>query len=189
MATSQQARPGDALSFPTDHSRLNALFESYKLAAPSLGELAVTSSTLSTPFHLAQLGQHSRLSYQQVADRAKHNHLKAGPDGELLYVDGEGQVVAVQVDPEVSRLSRGALHTGQLKTEQEPLHNRLRHFERTPCCSSRSPRQATGQPSTRTLSPWHPSSGSSMMDKGVSTSCGSRRTPSDGPPDSALRLD
>ncbi|BGP55025.1 hypothetical protein JCM8202_002198 [Rhodotorula sphaerocarpa] len=96
--TTPAPRAGDPLSFPVDHAHLNAKFESYKLAAPPRGDGAVVSTALPAPFHLAEVGQHARLSYQQVADRARHNHLKAGIDGELLYVDGEGRVTAVEVD-------------------------------------------------------------------------------------------
>lgn len=100
--TTSAPRAGDPLSFPVDHARLNAKFESYKLAAPLRVDGAVVSTALPAPFHLAEVGQHARLSYQQVADRARHNHLKAGIDGELLYVDGEGRVTAVEVDSGVS---------------------------------------------------------------------------------------
>lgn len=97
--------PGDTLSFPTNHKLLNARFESYKLAALPRGDDAVISTPLPKPFVLPETAAHARLSYQQVADRARHNHLKAGPDGELVYIDGTGFVTAVEVDPAVSRHS------------------------------------------------------------------------------------
>lgn len=92
-------RPGDTLSFPADSSLFNNRFESYKLAPLPRGDDAVISTPLPTPFVLPETPPHARLSYQQVADRARHNHLKAGPDGELLFIDGTGAVTAIEVDP------------------------------------------------------------------------------------------
>ena len=95
-------RPGDTLSFPSDSSLSNNRFESYKLAPLPRGDDALISTPLPTPFVLPETSPHARLSYQQVADRARHNHLKAGPDGEHLFIDGTGAVTAIEVDPTVS---------------------------------------------------------------------------------------
>ncbi|GAA5991949.1 hypothetical protein JCM10908_002286 [Rhodotorula pacifica] len=97
--------PADTLSFPTDHKLLNNRFESYKLAPLPRGDDAVISTRLPTPFALSESASHARLSYQQVADRARHNHLSAGADGELLYIDGRGFITAVEVDPTTAALT------------------------------------------------------------------------------------
>ncbi|GAA5870986.1 hypothetical protein JCM3774_003496 [Rhodotorula dairenensis] len=97
--TSANPLPGDTLSFPTNHKLLNGRFESYKLAPLPRGDDAVISTPLPKPFVLPETAAHARLSYQQVADRARHNHLKAGPDGELVYIDGTGFITAIELDP------------------------------------------------------------------------------------------
>jgi hypothetical protein len=91
----------DRLSFTPSHSLLNPKFESYKLAAPTLGDEAVSTYPLSKPFTFPTLPDHARLSYHEVAARASFTHLAAGKGGELLYVDGEGAVTAVEVDAKV----------------------------------------------------------------------------------------
>ncbi|BGO91047.1 hypothetical protein NBRC10512_001351 [Rhodotorula toruloides] len=88
----------DTLSFPTTPSLLNPHFESYKLASPPRGDDAVTTFPLPRVFKTPALPDHARLSYNEVSDRARFNHLQAGKEGEVLFVDGEGVVTAVQVD-------------------------------------------------------------------------------------------
>lgn len=97
----------DRLSFTPSHPLLNPKFESYKLAPSSLGDAAVSTFPLSTPFTFPTLPGHARLSYHEVAARARHNHLAAGEGGELVWVDGEGTVTAVELDRKVS--TSGAL--------------------------------------------------------------------------------
>lgn len=95
--------PEDTLSFPITPSLLNPHFESYKLASPPRGDDAVTTLPLPRPFKTPALPDHARLSYNEVSDRARHNHLQAGKEGEVLFVDAEGIVTAVQVDKAVRR--------------------------------------------------------------------------------------
>ncbi|BGP24129.1 CS and HSP20-like domain protein [Rhodotorula toruloides] len=92
------APPGDTLSFPTTPSLLNPHFESYKLASPPQGDDAVTTFPLSRAFKTPALPDHARMSYNEVSDRARFNHLQPGKEGDVLFVDGEGVVTAVQVD-------------------------------------------------------------------------------------------
>ncbi|GAA5960952.1 hypothetical protein JCM21900_000073 [Sporobolomyces salmonicolor] len=89
--------PADTLSFTPVRSLLNPKFESYKLASPSRPD-AVVSHPLPTPFGTKPLPEHARLSFHEVQDRAKHNHLSTGRSGELVWVDAEGVVMAVQLD-------------------------------------------------------------------------------------------
>ncbi|GAA5875405.1 hypothetical protein JCM8547_004398 [Rhodosporidiobolus lusitaniae] len=110
------ARTGaDQLSFAPVHSLLNSKFESYKLSPPSLGEAAMSTFALSKPFSFPKLPDHARLSYAETAARARHNHLAAGEGGELVWVDGEGEVTALEVDqktgaPTFHSLARLPLH-------------------------------------------------------------------------------
>ncbi|GAA5928800.1 hypothetical protein JCM1841_003574 [Sporobolomyces salmonicolor] len=89
--------PADTLSFTPVRSLLNPKFESYKLASPSRPD-AVVSHPLPTPFGTKPLSEHARLSFHEVQDRAKHNHLSTGRSAELVWVDAEGVVMAVQLD-------------------------------------------------------------------------------------------
>ncbi|GAA6035880.1 hypothetical protein JCM8097_005754 [Rhodosporidiobolus ruineniae] len=98
----------DKLSFTAIHRLLNPKFESYKLSPPSLGDEAVQSIPLKTPFRTPALPEHARLSYNEVSARARHNHLAAGRAGEVLFVDGEGVVTAVELDSKTGTLT---LHT------------------------------------------------------------------------------
>ncbi|GAA5926175.1 hypothetical protein JCM3775_005223 [Rhodotorula graminis] len=90
---------GDKLSFQANHALLNPHFESYKLAQPPHPP---TSHPLPAPFRLAALPDHARLSYNEVAARARHNHLAAGQRGDLVFVDGEGQLTALTLDPKTA---------------------------------------------------------------------------------------
>lgn len=114
--------PGDTLSFPTTPSLLYPHFESYKLASPPRGDDAVTTFPLPRPFKTPVLPDHARLSYNEVSDRARHNHLHAGKEGEVLFVDAEGVVTAVQLDKAVRRdgLSHDNMLADRLRTCRLP---------------------------------------------------------------------
>lgn len=95
--------------FTPDRTLLNPKFESYKLqpSAPS----ATSLYALPSPgLHLRPLPDHARLSYAEVQERVRHNHLSAGTAGEVVYVNGELQVVAIELD-EV-RLGGGRARVG-----------------------------------------------------------------------------
>ncbi|BGP39452.1 hypothetical protein JCM10449v2_003402 [Rhodotorula kratochvilovae] len=91
--------PGDRLSFQANHALLNPHFESYKLAPPPHPP---SSFPLPARFRTPTLPDHARLSYTEVAARARHNHLAAGHAGELVYVDADGQVTALSIHPETA---------------------------------------------------------------------------------------
>ncbi|GAA5845154.1 hypothetical protein JCM9279_005455 [Rhodotorula babjevae] len=117
---------GDRLSFQANHALLNPHFESYKLAQPPHPP---TSHPLPAPFRLPALPDHARLSYNEVAARARHNHLAAGHARDLVFVDGEGQLTALTVDP---------------KTAVPTFHPLLR----LPIDSTSSPSSSTTSPSS-----------------------------------------
>jgi len=98
---------GDKLSFQANHALLNPHFESYKLAQP---RHPPTSHPLAAPYRLPALPDHARLSYNEVAARARHNHLAAGQAGELVFVDGDGHLTALTVDPKVRLFLQGLAH-------------------------------------------------------------------------------
>ncbi|GAA6008305.1 NudC domain-containing protein [Rhodotorula paludigena] len=87
---------GDRLSFQPAHALLNPHFEHYKLAPPPAPP---ASFPLPTPFCPPSVPDHARLSYNEVAARARHNHLAAGHAGELVFVDRDGAVTALHLDP------------------------------------------------------------------------------------------
>ncbi|GAA5994028.1 hypothetical protein JCM11641_000576 [Rhodosporidiobolus odoratus] len=92
----------DTLSFTPSHSLLNAKFESYKLSQPSpclTGDQVVSTLSLPRPFTTPRLPEYARLSYHEVSDRARHNHLAAGQRGEALWVDAQGNVWAIVLNP------------------------------------------------------------------------------------------
>ncbi|GJN89422.1 hypothetical protein Rhopal_002402-T1 [Rhodotorula paludigena] len=78
---------GDRLSFQPAHALLNPHFEHYKLAPPPAPP---ASFPLPAPFCPPSVPDHARLSYNEVAARARHNHLAAGHAGELVFVDRDG---------------------------------------------------------------------------------------------------
>ncbi|GAA6057349.1 hypothetical protein JCM3770_005720 [Rhodotorula araucariae] len=90
--------PGDRLSFQANHALLNPHFEHYKLAPPPHPPVSVPLPP-SAPFRTAALPDHARLSYQEVAARARHNHLAPGHANELVFVDADGQLTALTIDP------------------------------------------------------------------------------------------
>ncbi|BGP15480.1 hypothetical protein JCM10213_005747 [Rhodosporidiobolus nylandii] len=97
-------RQPDVLSFTPQHTLLNPKFEAYKLASPSPSlpspDDVVRSFPLSKAFAYPPLPDHARLSYNEVTDRARHNHLSVGSSGEAVWVDGEGEVYAVTLEAE-----------------------------------------------------------------------------------------
>lgn len=89
-------KPGDTLSFNPIRELLNPKFESYKLKSSEF-----PSNCYTLPFNgikLRTLPDHTRLAYSEVQARVRHNHLSAGLNGEVVYVDGELTVVLVVSD-------------------------------------------------------------------------------------------
>ena len=83
--------------FTPDRLLLNPKFESYKLQPASAS--ATSLYALPSPgLHLRPLRDHARLSYAEVQGRVRHNHLSAGRAGEVVYINGELEVVAIQLD-------------------------------------------------------------------------------------------
>lgn len=91
---------------------MNPKFVSYKLNVPTTNTTALIA--LPSPFALRPLPDHARLSFAEVQARVRHNHLSAGFSGELVYVTGELQVIAIELDA-VSPTSASE------KTQADPL--------------------------------------------------------------------
>ncbi len=87
--------PADTLSFPTTRELLNPKFESYKLEIPSDPTVAVAYTLPSSGLKLRTIPDHARLSFAEVQARVRHNHLSAGMNGEVVYLDGEMGVIAI----------------------------------------------------------------------------------------------
>ncbi|KAI5478347.1 CS and HSP20-like domain protein [Pseudohyphozyma bogoriensis] len=90
--------------FPTNRTLLNPVFESFKLV-PSSSSSSSSSSTSTASYalpgpgaKLKTLPDSARLSYAQVQDRVRFNHLAAGKSGELVFVDADGSVVAITLN-------------------------------------------------------------------------------------------
>ncbi|GJE97156.1 NudC domain-containing protein [Phanerochaete sordida] len=88
-------------SFEPERSLLNPRFEGYKLDA--IDQDAVVTR-FSLPYTLNQSSPAGKtpLSFQEVQSRIRHNHLVVGPDGNVVYVDHQLRVVAVDVGTEPS---------------------------------------------------------------------------------------
>ncbi|GAA6007612.1 hypothetical protein JCM10207_006405 [Rhodosporidiobolus poonsookiae] len=100
---SSTPRMADHLSFTPSHALLNPKFESYKLS-PASPDSALAYA-LPQPFSTPALPEHARLSYNEVSARARHNHLAAERGGECVWVDGKGEVWAVEVDKQSAQPS------------------------------------------------------------------------------------
>ncbi|KAL8283338.1 hypothetical protein RQP46_005748 [Phenoliferia psychrophenolica] len=83
--------------FTPDRALLNPKFESYKLQ-PAAASATSLYALPSPGLHLRPLPDHARLSYAEVQERVRHNHLSLGLGGEAVYVNGELQVIAIQLD-------------------------------------------------------------------------------------------
>lgn len=87
-------RLADHLSFNPVRELLNPKFESYKLS-PTNDRSSAIHTLPGQGVHLRTLPDHARLSYAEVQARVRHNHLSAGLNGEVIYVDGDLHVMAV----------------------------------------------------------------------------------------------
>jgi hypothetical protein len=90
-------RQRDSLSFTADPNLSNAKFESYKLNGTSDQSTCHSASLPSPGPQWRSPPENTRFSYAELQARAKHNHLAVGDEGELLYIDQSGQVIAVDV--------------------------------------------------------------------------------------------
>ncbi|SCV70631.1 BQ2448_3393 [Microbotryum intermedium] len=88
----------DSFSFSTKRELLNPKFESYKLTSPPAGSTAVSFALPEPGLAVRTFPDHTRLSYHQVQHRARHNHLYAGLDGDAVYIDAAGRVLAIELD-------------------------------------------------------------------------------------------
>ena len=93
------ARPGDALSFNPVREHLNPKFESYRLRVPTDARTTTIHALPLAGIKPRQLlPEHARLSFSEVQNRVRHNHLSVGLAGEVVYVDGELRVMAITLD-------------------------------------------------------------------------------------------
>ncbi|KAK4700044.1 hypothetical protein P7C70_g6207, partial [Phenoliferia sp. Uapishka_3] len=83
--------------FTPNRVLLNPKFSSYKLQ-PSATPTTFLYPLPTPGLHLRPLPDHARLAYAEVQERVRHNHLSTGLAGEVVYVNGELQVIAVQLD-------------------------------------------------------------------------------------------
>lgn len=92
-------RPGDSLSFNPLREHLNPKFESYRLRVPT-DPRTTTLHTLPAPGIKPRqlLPEHARLSFSEVQNRVRHNHLSVGLASEVVYVDGDLRVMAITLD-------------------------------------------------------------------------------------------
>ncbi|KDE02867.1 hypothetical protein MVLG_06612 [Microbotryum lychnidis-dioicae p1A1 Lamole] len=86
----------DSLSFSTRRELLNPKFESYKLTSPPAGSSSLSFALPEPGLGVRTLADHTRLSYHQVQYRARHSHLYPGLDGDAVYIDAAGRVLAIE---------------------------------------------------------------------------------------------
>lgn len=79
-------------------SLLNPKFEGYKLDPVDENSIVFRYPLAQRPTQ-ATISGRALLSFEQVQDRIRHNHLAVGLDGRALYVDAELGVIVVALDP------------------------------------------------------------------------------------------
>lgn len=82
---------------PPTRALLNPKFEGYKLQPLDQSEL-VYQYHLPVPTTQATVSGRSVLSFQEIADRIKHNHLAVAHNRRALYIDARGGVNIITLD-------------------------------------------------------------------------------------------
>lgn len=95
---------GDQLSFTPSRELLNPKFESYKLSVPESNGAVQSFPLPGAGFKTRTLPDHARLAFSEVQARVRHNHFSPGKAGELVYIDADLRVVAVELGQVSSQL-------------------------------------------------------------------------------------